>query len=585
MSLRPISLRSSILLAVLITIVPVLALSFYHATGIKHQQRADRRAEALRLAEQATAGLGRYIEGTRQLLVALARDPAVRSLRVPEATLRLRELQATSPLFANLILAAADGTVLASALPQPGPVNITDRTYFQRLQHNRRLGLGEYQIGRITGRPVLNLACPLPDQPDTGPLPCVVAVLDVAVLGTLLDDFPRPSDTDLFILDRGGVVVAQRGAAFAANGQRFPDWVGLPPGLQLVATDAAGLRRLVQLAPVPSLDEGIWLGVAQLQSAVTHDARGAFLQSLGLTLLFTLAALVFAWWVAEQLVLYPTRRLTSAASALAAGDWNARARLESGAQELRELGATFDTMAEHLHGQLRQLAPASATEPRQLLQQAIAAQHAADAALRRSEATARAFIDSLPETALLLAPDGTILMANQTAATRLRRPLPGLIGSNIAAVMSPELYTSRRAHLEAVLHSKKAVTFEDQRHDRRLHTELTPVLDPAGGVGAVAVLSFDITERQHMEAQLRQSVADLEKALAEVQTLSGLLPICASCKKIRDDRGYWSHVEQYLGKRTRAEFSHGLCPDCMRRLYPEYVDEPPPPPERPGGAA
>ena len=53
--------------------------------------------------------------------------------------------------------------------------------------------------------------------------------------------------------------------------------------------------------------------------------------------------------------------------------------------------------------------------------------------------------------------------------------------------------------------------------------------------------------------------------------LSGLLPICAGCKKIRDDQGYWREVEQYLQQHTHAEFSHGLCPDCMRRLYPEYA--------------
>ncbi len=65
----------------------------------------------------------------------------------------------------------------------------------------------------------------------------------------------------------------------------------------------------------------------------------------------------------------------------------------------------------------------------------------------------------------------------------------------------------------------------------------------------------------------------LEKALAEVKTLSGLLPMCASCKKIRDDKGYWNAVEQYIGERTDTKFSHGICPDCMKKLYPEYADD------------
>jgi len=54
-----------------------------------------------------------------------------------------------------------------------------------------------------------------------------------------------------------------------------------------------------------------------------------------------------------------------------------------------------------------------------------------------------------------------------------------------------------------------------------------------------------------------------------VRTLSGLLPICASCKKIRDDRGYWNQIETYIKDRSEAEFTHGICPECAQRLYPQ----------------
>jgi len=75
---------------------------------------------------------------------------------------------------------------------------------------------------------------------------------------------------------------------------------------------------------------------------------------------------------------------------------------------------------------------------------------------------------------------------------------------------------------------------------------------------------------RHLHAQQQKLKAEVEKAMAEVKTLSGLLPICASCKKIRDDRGYWNHVESYISRRSQATFSHGICPDCAARPYPEY---------------
>ena len=62
----------------------------------------------------------------------------------------------------------------------------------------------------------------------------------------------------------------------------------------------------------------------------------------------------------------------------------------------------------------------------------------------------------------------------------------------------------------------------------------------------------------------------LEKALAEVKTLTGLLPICASCKKIRNDKGFWQSVEKYISTHTEARFSHGICPDCGEKLYGEF---------------
>jgi hypothetical protein len=65
----------------------------------------------------------------------------------------------------------------------------------------------------------------------------------------------------------------------------------------------------------------------------------------------------------------------------------------------------------------------------------------------------------------------------------------------------------------------------------------------------------------------------VDEAMAQVKILSGLLPICSSCKKIRDDKGYWNQIEIYLKRYSDIEFSHGVCPDCLKLLYPEIADE------------
>ncbi|WP_319408450.1 hypothetical protein [uncultured Desulfosarcina sp.] len=72
--------------------------------------------------------------------------------------------------------------------------------------------------------------------------------------------------------------------------------------------------------------------------------------------------------------------------------------------------------------------------------------------------------------------------------------------------------------------------------------------------------------------RLQKTVVELEKALKEVKTLRGIVPICSFCKKIRNDQGYWDQVEVYVRHHTEANFSHGVCPDCMKIHYPEFVD-------------
>ncbi|HNX97214.1 MAG TPA: PAS domain S-box protein [Candidatus Aminicenantes bacterium] len=79
----------------------------------------------------------------------------------------------------------------------------------------------------------------------------------------------------------------------------------------------------------------------------------------------------------------------------------------------------------------------------------------------------------------------------------------------------------------------------------------------------------DISERKRAEIEREKLVAERERALLEVRTLSGMLPICASCKKIRDDKGYWNQIEFYLRDHTDATFSHGLCPDCLAKFTAE----------------
>jgi PAS domain S-box-containing protein len=87
------------------------------------------------------------------------------------------------------------------------------------------------------------------------------------------------------------------------------------------------------------------------------------------------------------------------------------------------------------------------------------------------------------------------------------------------------------------------------------------------------LLRQEIGERRRAEQERETLIEELQDALVRIKTLKGLIPICASCKKIRTDKGFWQQIEEYIGDHSDAEFSHGLCPDCARTLYPAYFPE------------
>ena len=96
-----------------------------------------------------------------------------------------------------------------------------------------------------------------------------------------------------------------------------------------------------------------------------------------------------------------------------------------------------------------------------------------------------------------------------------------------------------------------------------------PIFSPNGNLLGAVHIARDVTRRVLIQNEREVLVRDLQNAVKQIKTLNGLLPICASCKKIRDDTGYWNLIESYIESHSQASFSHGLCPDCMEELYGE----------------
>jgi PAS domain S-box-containing protein len=102
-------------------------------------------------------------------------------------------------------------------------------------------------------------------------------------------------------------------------------------------------------------------------------------------------------------------------------------------------------------------------------------------------------------------------------------------------------------------------------------TTKVPICDIDGEIVGLVGITREINEIKQAEEAREKVIRELQATIEKVNMLKGLIPICANCKKIRDDQGYWSNVESYIANHAEVEFTHGICPECMEKLYPDYV--------------
>jgi PAS domain S-box-containing protein len=183
---------------------------------------------------------------------------------------------------------------------------------------------------------------------------------------------------------------------------------------------------------------------------------------------------------------------------------------------------------------------------------------------------------------IVLDASGRIVDVNPAAQRILGQSATQAIGQPYAGLISALSATSA-SFANGVTAGVQEVTLG--AGEAQCHYDLltSPLQDSSGRhVGWLIVLR-DITQRKQIEKEREALILDLQDALSKVKVLSGLLPICASCKKIRDDRGYWNQLETYISEHTNADFTHGICPDCAERLYPQlYKVHPEDAPGEPG---
>ncbi|HXJ59849.1 MAG TPA: PAS domain S-box protein [Verrucomicrobiae bacterium] len=201
---------------------------------------------------------------------------------------------------------------------------------------------------------------------------------------------------------------------------------------------------------------------------------------------------------------------------------------------------------------------------------------------RGEEARSRlaALVESSHDAIIGLSLEGLIVSWNTGAEAMFGHSYEEVIGRPSAILLPPGHIDDMPAtlkHLKAGHFVKDFETTRRTKEGRTVHlaVSVSPIKNSFGRIIGASMIARDIDEQKRHAQEQERLINELQAALAQLKTLSGLLPICACCKKIRDDQGYWTQVEVYLMARSQAEFTHGICPDCEQRYRAQIPPAPP----------
>ncbi len=166
---------------------------------------------------------------------------------------------------------------------------------------------------------------------------------------------------------------------------------------------------------------------------------------------------------------------------------------------------------------------------------------------------------------------GEILEVNQTVTSILGYTEKDLVGEHFSMLFSSDTEFSLKENFKKVKTYGSVFVLSFRRNDgSECVMDLTATLFPWFGDSAILVTMRDVTQRVQIEMEREKLIGELQEAMDKIKVLRGLLPICAHCKKILTEDGEWQQMEVYVTNHSEAQFSHGVCPDCIKTHYPDF---------------
>jgi PAS domain S-box-containing protein len=500
------SLPTRLILIVLLVVIPAFGLSLYSGLKQRHDALSRAQENALSMAKNACDVQERLIENTHQILFTLSQMPEVRQLNVTACTNVLNNLQTRSKVYSVFFATKPNGDVFASALPLSRPMNFADRPWYRQVIQTRKFVIGEYQIGRITGKATLGLIYPVLDS--KGKLKAILATeLDLGWLNQFMAESKAPAGTTLTVVDRKGTILLRYPEPETFTGKTMPEG----SILKAILAKEEGVSEAISLDGIPrlygftSLDrfaKSVYVSVGIPKEIAFAAATREMRRNLIWLGIVGALAIITAWFGSSFLIIRPVDRLLGATKRLAEGDLAVRTGPRYDRGEIGQLAFAFDQMGEAL-------------EKRE------AERKRAEEALRYE----RDFADGMIETAQTI----VLVLDTQGRIVRFNPYMEEISGYVLAEVQGKDWFTTflperdrehtRNLFLKALSDIQMCgnvnpIVTKDGR-EREVEWYDKTLRDAQGNVNGLLAIGQDITERKQAEEEIRKLNIGLEQRVAE----------------------------------------------------------------------
>ncbi|MDD4921082.1 MAG: PAS domain S-box protein [Bacteroidales bacterium] len=488
------SLKSKLILLTFITIIPVLFVMLYSDMKERHSLEIDTKNELTSFSLLTKNNVNNFVETTRKLLVTISQSEILLKGDSAAITQYFRILMQHFPDYVNIGMADLKGNILYSAHEMKKPVNSADLFWFKNVLETSDFSVGEYQIGRIVGHPVLVLSQPVFDKQDR--LRFVVYIsLRISWLTKLIENINLSEDYVFILSDRNGTIITR----YPDNGlwkekkmfQANQPETSLHQSDRIVETDKIdGIKRFYVFSTASNRNNNIYIAIGKSSESIYNKLNKTLWTNLSLLFFVIAIGLIAASLFSNLFILRPINKLKTIAQKLSQKDFSVRSDESSNDNDFGILAKTFNDMAESI-------------------ERYVNSQKLAEESLRESNQLIHNIIDNSPSLIYLLDLEGKFTLVNKRMETVFCLPQDKMIGSPRGLIMPANITDQHQSNDQYIIDSKLPHTFEEENIEpdgKHFYlTEKFPLIDSDGNVYSIGGISTDITERKQADIALQES--------------------------------------------------------------------------------